>query len=70
MDLDDVRSKFGSLYDRGIDQALFYTVELGDPIDPGFVSLYSMLVPKIIRRSHSLCTPSPEVDGMRAQYRS
>jgi hypothetical protein len=32
MDLEDVRSKFGSMYDRGIEQALGYTVELGDRI--------------------------------------
>ena len=32
MDLDDIRSKFGSLYDRGMDQALVYTVDLGDRI--------------------------------------
>ena len=32
MDLDDVRSKFGSLYDRGMDQALVYTADLGDRI--------------------------------------
>jgi hypothetical protein len=34
MDLNDVRSKFGSMYDRGIEQALVYTVELGDRIFP------------------------------------
>jgi hypothetical protein len=34
MDLEDVRSKFGSMYDRGIEQVLGYAVELGDRILP------------------------------------